>query len=122
MKQNDDVSQPVTRDYLDESLKKYATKTDIKDLKTESKSIRGEILRVEEKMENLEEDIKEIKGDNKKMDAKLDRIINTLDGFVGRVDDLTVDNEVGTHQTRELQLKIDNLEKRVKQIETSTTV
>ncbi len=105
-------------------------KTDIKDLRADSKSIRGEILRVEERVENLQDEIKthraETKNDSKELreeikgdSQKLDKLQNTLDGFVGRVDNLAVDNEVGTHHTRELELKIENLEKRVKRIESS---
>ncbi len=98
---------------------KFATKSDIKYLKAESKSIRGEILIVEEKVENLQEVVKEIRNDNKKMDVKLDKLQNTLDGFVSVVDDLRTDNTVGTHQTRELQIIATDLEKRVKHIESS---
>ncbi len=88
---------------------KFATKSDIKNLKAE---IRAEIreLRVETKTYN------------KELDTKLDKLQNTLDGFVGRVDDLSVDNEIGTHHTREIQLKVNDLEKRVKHIESSKTV
>ncbi|HSW88996.1 MAG TPA: hypothetical protein VLG12_07580 [Candidatus Saccharimonadales bacterium] len=99
---------------------KFATKEDLKkeismlrsELRSESKSIRGEVLRVEGKVENTQEDIKDIK-------VILNKMSTTLDGFVGRVDDLTVDNEVGTHQTRELELKVEDLDKRVTQIESS---
>ncbi len=98
-------------------------KTDIKDLKAESKSIRREILRVEEKVDNLEEgqkrleeELRELRADNH---TKLDRLQNTLDGFIGTVDDLRTDNTVGTHHTRELQIKVDDHEKRLKQIESS---
>ncbi len=109
---------------------KVATKEDIKDLKADSKSVRAEILRVEVKVENLEDGQKrhemqirelriETKVNNEKVNDKLDRLMNTVDGFVGRVDNLTVDNEVGTHQTRELELKVEALEKRVKRIESS---
>lgn len=109
---------------------KFATKSDIKELKKDNKSIRGEILRVEEKVENVQDEIKdvrneikefkaEVRSDSKTQHDKLDKIQNTLDGFVGRVDDLSIDNEVGTHHTRELELKVAALEKRVKRIESS---
>src|SRR3989338_11416653 len=99
---------------------KLATKEDIKGLRTElkselklgSKSIRREILKVEERVENLEEG-------QKRIEAVLGKMAKTLDGFVGRVDDLTVDNEVGTHQTRELEIKVDDHEKRLKNLESS---
>lgn len=84
---------------------KFATKSDIKNLKAEIRELRVET-----------------KTYNKELDTKLDRLQNTLDGFVGRVDDLSVDNEIGTHHTRELQLKVNDLEKRVKHIESSKAV
>lgn len=83
-----------------------ATKKDIKELRTE-------ILRVEVRVENIEES-------QKRVEAKLDRIANTLDGFVGRVDDLTVENKVGCNQTRETRLQVDNHEKRIRKLESST--
>lgn len=95
--------------FLNMDTSKFATKAD---LKVETKSIRREILRVEEKVENLEEG-------QKRIEDMLGKMAKTLDGFVGRVDDLSVDNEVGTHHTRELELKIAALEKRVKRIESS---
>jgi len=109
---------------------KFATKADVTNLRTElkseSKSIRGEILRVEEKMENIEEEIKELRSEStaefKKLDNKLDKLLNTLDGFVGTVDDLRTDNTVGTHHTRELQINVDEHEKRLKQIESSKLI
>ncbi len=102
---------------------KFATKTDIKSLRTELKAdirdlksdvkvIRRDSLKIEERLENVEDGIKDIK-------VILGKMSNTLDGFVGRVDDLTVDNEVGTHQTRELEVKVEDLDKRVTQIESS---
>lgn len=106
---------------------KVATKADIKDLKSDSKSIRSELLRVEEKVEDVQDEIKAHRTENKNdikelrtgMTDKLDKIANTLDGFVGRVDNLTVDNEVGAHHTRELELKVAALERRVKQLESA---
>jgi archaellum component FlaC len=83
---------------------KFATKSDILNLKAEIRELRVET-----------------KTYNKELDTKLDRLQNTLDGFVGRVDDLSVENEIGTHQTREIQLQVNDLEKRVKHIESSKT-
>ncbi len=118
-----DKSQPATKeDLLDlekRQDKKFAAKTDIKDLKLETKSIRGELLRVEEKVEYIQDEIKEIGADNKSMDTKLDRLQNTLDSLVGGIDELRVENTVGTHQTRELQVKVEDHEKRLRQVESS---
>lgn len=74
---------------------KVATKVDIKAVKTD-------VLKL---ILELKEDIKGLQTD---MDAKLDKLQNTLDGFVGTVDDLRTDNTVGTHHTRELQIKVDD--------------
>lgn len=119
---------------LDLKELKSDLKTDIKslrtELKSETKSIRSELLRVEGKVENVEDNQKrlemqikeyrtETKLNDQKMNDKLDRLMKTVDGFVGRVDDLTVDNEVGTHHTRELQVKVKDLDKRLKHIESS---
>ncbi|MBI2442683.1 MAG: hypothetical protein HYV40_02100 [Candidatus Levybacteria bacterium] len=75
--------------------------------------MRGEILRVEERVENLEEGQEDIKG-------KLVKLQNTMDKFVAGVDDLRTDNVVGAHHTRELELKAADHEKRIKQLESST--
>lgn len=76
-----------------------STKADTHTLKTEfkrsEKSLRGEILRVEERVENLEDGQKRIEG-------KLDQVINTLDSFVGKVEKLETENEIGAHHVREL--------------------
>ncbi len=107
-------------------MKKLATKTelsavkaDTKSLKLEIKYVRQDLLRLEERVENVEEGIKDLRADNQKLDIKLDRLQNTLDGFVGRVDDLSVENEVGAHHTRELQIKVDDHDRRLKHIESS---
>ncbi len=69
--------------------------------------------------ENLKEEITELRVETRVLDSKLDKLQNTLDGFVGTVDDLRTDNTVGTHHTRELQIKVNDHEKRLKQIESS---
>lgn len=77
----------------------FATKTDLQQLEK----------RLEEKIEGLE----------KNLGTKLDKIANTLDGFVGRVDDLTIDNQVGTNQIREIRDSVDEHEMRIRAIESS---
>ncbi len=67
-------------------------------------------MKIEERVENLEE------GQTRVVTI-LKRMENTLDGFVGRVDDLTTDNEVGTHQIRELSLRVDDHEDRLRHVE-----
>lgn len=85
---------------LEQGMRKFSTKTE---LKAVERSLRGEILRVEEKVENLEEGQQEIK-------ASLVKLQNTLDRFVGTVDDLRTDNQVGAHQVRELDVRVTKLE------------
>ena len=96
-------SQVATKD----DLKKLATKSELKRVE---KSLRQEILKVDEKVERVEES-------QERVEAKLDKISTQLDGFVGRVDDLTVENKVGANQIRELDVKVDGHEKRIKQLE-----
>lgn len=81
---------------------KLATKTDIKVLKVDIEELRTET-----------------KTDSQRLEAKLDKLQDTLDGFVGVVDDLRTDNSVGTYHTKELQIKVDDHEKRLKNVESS---
>lgn len=84
----------------------------ITESKRTEKSLRGEILKVEERAENIEES-------QKRVETKLDKIGNTLDGFVGRVDNLAIDNEVGANQIHELRKNIKDHETRITQLETT---
>ncbi len=78
------------------SVADFATKSDLnKAIKGSEKFLRAEILRVEEKVERVEEKLERVEG-------KIDQIATTLDGFVGTVDDLRVNNTVGTNQIHEL--------------------
>lgn len=63
--------------------------------------LRQEILKVEEKTEELADG-------QKRLDVKLSRIENTLDGFVGTVDNLRVENEVGANQISDLRERVDD--------------
>ena len=85
-------------------------KTDIRALKSEVKALRQDVLKLEARVESLEEG-------QERIVMILKRMENTLDGFVGRVDNLTTDNEVGAHQTREIQRRVEDHEKRLQQIE-----
>lgn len=85
-------------------LKKLATKEDLNKFATKIE-LRG-----------LQETLlKNQKG----IEKKLDKIAITLDGFVGRVDDLTTDNVVGANQVRELDVKVEGHEKRISKLESS---
>lgn len=77
-----------------------ATKSDIKLLK-------GDIQSLEKRMDE----------EFKNVDSKLDKIANTLDGFVGIVDNLRVENVVGSNQTRELREHVDDHEARITKLE-----
>lgn len=87
-----------------------------RELKSEIALVRLDIkdvrLDLEKKIDNFQE----------ALGAKLDKIANILDGFVGAVDDLRVENEVGTNQTRELAVKVDDHEKRIRQLESPSSV
>ena len=89
---------------------KSELKTDIKAVKSEVKFLHQAFLKLEARVESLEEGQKQIVMILKRMES-------TLDGFVGRVDNLTTDNEVGAHQTREIQQIVDDHEKRLQYIE-----
>lgn len=72
---------------------------------------------LEEELEGLNGAVVELKTGQKELDKKLDRIQSTLDGFVGAVDDLRIDNVVGADQIKELRDKTDNHEKRITVLE-----
>jgi len=104
-----DNTQPVTREELKNELKKFAIKSELKKVE---KNLRSNILKVEERVENIEDG-------QKRMEAILNKMSVQLDGFVGTVDDLKTDNQVGSHQINELRLQGENHEKRIKQLESS---
>ena len=98
----------------DISRLEQSTKADIQKLRIEikaqrsdskriEKSLRREILKVEQRVENIEDG-------QKRIEAKVDRVLNTLDSFVGRLDTLETENEVGSHQIRELDVRVTKLE------------
>lgn len=93
----------VTKD----DIKKLATKAELKQVE---KNVRGEILRVEERVENVEERMKRLEKKVDTVDGKLDKLQNTLDKFVGTVDELRTENGVGAHQIRELDKRVTKLE------------
>ncbi len=130
----DDLKQFATK----KDLKKFSTKTELKQVE---KNLRGEILQVEERIENIEGKVgniedgqsrleKKIDGVESRLEAKIDtveerlslkidRVITTLDGFVKVVDDLRIDNEVGVHHTRELEITVKDHGKRLTKLEST---
>jgi len=102
-----------TKSDLNQALKSYATKSDLKKtVKGSERVLRIEILKVEERVGNIEEG-------QKRMETTLNKISNQLDGFVGRVDDLTNDNEIGTAQIHELRETARNHESRISKLESA---
>lgn len=74
-----------------------ATKDDLKELKVE---IKTDIKTLDGKIDQVEE----------RLGKKLDKIANTLDGFVGVVDNLRIENEVGSGQIEDLRKRVTKLE------------
>lgn len=97
---NDRLSVPMNNSATKDDLKKLATRRELKQVE---KNLRGEILRVEERLENLE-------GGQKRIETKVDRVLDTLDSFVGRLDTLETENEIGSHQIRQLDVRVTKLE------------
>lgn len=96
------------------SVNDFATKADLnKAVKSSERILRAEILRVEERVENIEES-------QKRMETTLNKISNQMDGFVGRVDDLTNDNVIGTDQMHRLHENVKGHEERITKLESPT--
>lgn len=77
--------------------------------KTE-KNLRADSLKLEARLENLEEG-------QKRIEITVNRTANTLDSFLKRLDNLETDNKVGTNQTRDLRVQIDDQEERISRLE-----
>ena len=67
------------------------------------KLLRREMLKIEERVGNIEEK-------QKVMDKKLDSLDSKLDGFVGKVETLEKENEIGTEHYRDHEKRISKLE------------
>lgn len=86
------------------TTKDLATKTDLKKVE---KSLRAELLRLEEKVENVDENAKKYRDD----------ILKKLDGVMGELQTMRDENTIGTYQTRELREQADDHEKRIVHLE-----
>lgn len=86
----------VTRD----DLKKFATN---KDLKKTEKNLRGEVLKVEERVGNLEEG-------QKRIEVTVNKISSQLDGFVGKVEAFEEESIISTEHYRDHEKRISELE------------
>ena len=96
-------------------------------IKTVEKSLRNElqkglkrteislIFRFEEKIEKTEErlreEIREMKND----------LMNKIDSFAGKTEALEEENTVGTNQTRELRVQVDDHAARITKIESTAS-
>lgn len=84
------------------------------DLKNTERLLMSEVLRVEGRVEELD---KKTDENQKILINKLDSLEKTLDGFVGRVDDLTIENKFGADQIHELRKQAKNHEDRIIKLE-----
>ncbi len=89
--------------------KKFATKTD---LRNQTKALRADILKLEERVEKLEYTTKTILNQLQKNTAILIEL-------VGKIDDFRTENTIGANQIYELRQLTDNHEKRIKKLESS---
>ncbi len=104
-----DLKGLATKNDLAGLATKFATKAELK--KTE-RVLRTEILRVEEKVEELQDG-------QKRVETTVNRMANQLDGFVGTVDDLRIDSQVGANQIHELRETVKDHETRITELESS---
>lgn len=115
----------VTKQYLKEAMKKYATKADVKNVE---KTLRSDLLRLEGRMENVEEKMTNVEGKMTNVEGKLgtmdednkgyrDEVMNKLDNIVGQLENLRIDNEIGANQTYEIRKQLENHEKRIESLE-----
>lgn len=81
-----------------------ATKNDLKKVE---KSLRTELLRLEEKMENTDENAKQYR----------DQILTKLDGVMGELQTMREESAAGGFQIYELGEQVDNHEKRLARLE-----
>ncbi|MEK7502221.1 MAG: hypothetical protein AAB609_01725 [Patescibacteria group bacterium] len=108
MKKNSSQNNLATKEDLKTALKRYSTKVDLKNVE---KTLRREILRVEERVEETEDKL------SKQMKEQHDQVMKTLVDFVGRVEKLEEENSVGVKHTREFRIQVDDHEARLTTLE-----
>ncbi len=104
-------SEPVTRAVLKEELAKFSTK---EELLATKKELKAEIALVRLDMKDMEERL-----DDKNRKYK-DEILTKIDSFAGKTAVLEEENAVGANQIRELDVKVDDHEKRITSLESAT--
>lgn len=111
-------SEVVTRKILREELRGFATKADLK-RELALYATKDDLANSEDKMLTemrvMFKDFTDFVVD-KNREFK-DEILTAIDKVMGDNERLTTENEVGTHQIRNLRVKVDNHEKRLKALE-----
>lgn len=105
MKNKNDLNQPATKG----DVQKVKIELN-RSIETLDKSLRSEMLHLEERIENLEE------GQGR-IENKLDKIVITLDGFVAGIDNLSTENQVGTYQIKKQGVQLADHEQRIEKLE-----
>ena len=105
MKSNKNSSKIITKAYLKRELSKLATKEELKSLER----------RINFRFDNFKEEVDE--------NAKKyrDQILTRLDGVMNELETRRDERDLETHQYSELKDQVDDHEKRIARIETSST-
>ncbi len=90
------------------------TKADPKGLVTKEEL---SLLRSDLQIFKIDVDDKFVQMDEKNRGYR-DDVLNGLDKVMKELENIREDNEVGTHQIRELRVEVDNHEKRISKLET----
>ncbi len=102
-----------------------ATKNDIQglrsDFKSSKKSLFGQMLKLEEKIENVEDRLGEkIEKAEVKLETKIDKLLTEVSNFAGRVETLEKENELGADQIHRVREDIKDHKKRITRLESPT--
>lgn len=111
MKKTSSSNQSATKSDIkrvENYLKKFATKKDLQQLRSDYKSTKktlwNEILRAEGKIDNAEEKL------SNQMQKQHDQVMTAISNFAGRVETLETENEIDSDQIRRLDERISTLE------------
>lgn len=108
-----------------QSSKQLATKKDIQVLRSEFKSTKkslfGQMLKLEEKVENVDEKLEKTKDELlEHMKKQHNEVMTAVSNFAGRVETLEDENTLGTDRYSELDKKATDHEKRITRLESPT--